>query len=76
MARAHWERHHGDHQNLYDSHLDLDFSPVIHGHHHQHDDSDTSTSTENEKWAAVAPIPSDTDHTLFLTPDRTVSPKQ
>ena len=76
MARAHWERHHGDHQDLYDSHLDLDFSPVIHVHHHQHDDSDTITSTVSE--AAAAPIPSytDTDRTLFLTPAKITNPKQ
>ena len=85
MARAHWERHHDDHQDLHNSHLELDFSPVIHGHHRQHapdteqrDPTASSRSGNEEKWATAAPQPSymDTDSSCFHTPTARVRPTQ
>ena len=81
FARDHWERNHGEHKDLYNSNLDISFSPVILGHHQQIDDPATDDDVwavaaptlkyhDNDQWAASADIPSDIDTPQHHNPSK------
>ena len=77
-ARSHWERNHGDHKDLHNSHLDLPWSPEILDHHQQllsHTNSENVTDEPGEDlWLQLTPLPNYINSSDSTTPTKLIGP--